>query len=113
MGLSYRKSLSAGPFRFNLSGSGIGVSVGVPGFRVGTGPRGNYVSISKGGFTYRTTLPSSSSSPSYRPSSSPVHHRGHPPAASKNASHTVGPIVAVTSATAQQLASSSFFRKPR
>jgi hypothetical protein len=107
MGLSYRKSLSAGPFRFNLSGSGIGVSVGVPGFRVGTGPRGNYVSISKGGFKYRATLPPSSTSPSYRPSSSPVHHRGNPPAASTNASHTVGPMLAVTSATAQQLASSS------
>ena len=45
MGLSYRKSISAGPFRFNLSDSGIGVSVGVRGFRVGSGPRGNYVSI--------------------------------------------------------------------
>ncbi|WP_374727087.1 DUF4236 domain-containing protein [Paraburkholderia caribensis] len=45
MRLSYRKSISAGPFRFNLSDSGIGVSVGVPGFRVGSGPRGNYVSI--------------------------------------------------------------------
>ncbi|MEZ0604290.1 DUF4236 domain-containing protein [Paraburkholderia sp. IW21] len=32
MGQSYRKSLSAGPFRFNLSGAGIGVSVGSPDF---------------------------------------------------------------------------------
>jgi hypothetical protein len=56
MGLSFRKSVKAGPFRFNLSGSGIGVSVGVPGFRVGTGPRGNYISMSAGGFTYRKSL---------------------------------------------------------
>jgi hypothetical protein len=32
-----RKSLRAGPFRLNLSRSGIGLSVGVPGFRVGAG----------------------------------------------------------------------------
>ena len=37
-----------GPFRFNLSKSGLGVSAGVPGFRVGTGPRGNYVHMGRG-----------------------------------------------------------------
>ncbi|KAI3591784.1 hypothetical protein D9X30_3309 [Cupriavidus sp. U2] len=56
MGLSYRKSISAGPFRFNISGKGVGVSVGVPGFRIGSGPRGHYVSVSAGGFTYRQSL---------------------------------------------------------
>ncbi|QYD69153.1 DUF4236 domain-containing protein [Paraburkholderia edwinii] len=56
MGLSFRKSVKAGPFRFNLSSSGVGVSVGAPGFRIGTGPRGNYISMSGGGFTYRTSL---------------------------------------------------------
>jgi Protein of unknown function (DUF4236) len=56
MGLTFRQSVSAGPFRFNLSDSGIGVSVGVPGFRVGTGPRGHYVSISAGGLRYRQAL---------------------------------------------------------
>lgn len=56
MGFYVRKSLSAGPFRFNLSKSGMGVSVGVPGFRVGTGPRGNYVHMGRGGVYYRTTL---------------------------------------------------------
>src|SRR5271165_5952386 len=29
---------SAGPFRFNLSRSGLGVSMGVKGFRIGSGP---------------------------------------------------------------------------
>jgi hypothetical protein len=51
-----RKSVKAGPFRFNLSRSGVGVSVGVPGFRVGTGPRGNYVRVGAGGVQYRSTL---------------------------------------------------------
>ncbi|HDR9767552.1 TPA: DUF4236 domain-containing protein [Burkholderia cepacia ATCC 25416] len=106
MGLSYRKSISAGPFRFNLSGSGIGVSVGMPGFRVGTGPRGNYVSISKGGFTYRATLPSSgvrlpaSPQPTSRtPAAGPIY--------TSPATATVGPMMSVASATADQLTSSS------
>lgn len=56
MGFYIRKSISAGPFRFNLSGSGIGMSVGVKGFRVGTGPRGNYVHMGRGGLYYRASL---------------------------------------------------------
>lgn len=55
MGLYVRTTLRAGPFRFNVSGAGIGVSVGVPGFRVGTGPRGNYVRVGGQGVYYRTT----------------------------------------------------------
>lgn len=34
MGLRFRKSFSAGPFRINLSKSGVGYSVGTKGFRV-------------------------------------------------------------------------------
>lgn len=56
MGFYIRKSISAGPFRFNLSGHGVGMSVGVKGFRVGTGPRGNYVSMGHGGLYYRASL---------------------------------------------------------
>jgi Protein of unknown function (DUF4236) len=52
MSLSMRSSLKAGPFRFNLSKSGIGMSTGVPGFRVGTGPRGNYVRVGTGSLAY-------------------------------------------------------------
>jgi hypothetical protein len=55
MGFYVRKSLKAGPFRFNLSKSGVGVSTGVPGFRVGTGPRGNYVRLGKSGVFYGST----------------------------------------------------------
>jgi hypothetical protein len=50
-----RKSIKAGPFRFNLSKSGLGVSAGVPGFRIGSGPRGNYVRVAGGIVEYRST----------------------------------------------------------
>lgn len=56
MGFYIRKSVKAGPFRFNLSKSGIGVSAGVPGFRIGTGPRGNYVHVGRNGIYYRASL---------------------------------------------------------
>jgi hypothetical protein len=51
-----RKSVSAGPFRFNFSKGGIGVSVGVKGFRLGTGPRGHYVHAGRGGVYYRGSI---------------------------------------------------------
>lgn len=57
MGLYIRKSVKVGPFRFNLSKSGIGVSTGVTGLRLGTGPRGNYIHMGRGGLYYRKTLP--------------------------------------------------------
>jgi hypothetical protein len=56
MGFYIRKAISVGPFRFNLSKSGVGLSTGVKGFRVGTGPRGNYVHIGRGGLYFRKTL---------------------------------------------------------
>lgn len=56
MGFYIRKSISAGPFRFNLSGSGMGMSIGVKGFRVGTSPRGNYIHMGRGGLYYRASL---------------------------------------------------------
>lgn len=40
MGFTYRKSVNLGPFRVNLSKSGLGYSVGGRGFRVGTTARG-------------------------------------------------------------------------
>jgi DNA polymerase III subunit epsilon len=57
MSFYVRKSLKAGPFRFNASKSGLGVSVGVPGFRVGLiGPRGHYIQAQRGGLCYRKSL---------------------------------------------------------
>ena len=68
MGFYLRKSVSVGPFRVNFSNSGVGVSAGIKGLRVGTGPRGNYISVGTGALRYRATLPSSRSPG--RPSSS-------------------------------------------
>lgn len=79
MGFYVRKSIKAGPFRYNLSKSGVGVSVGVPGFRVGTGPRGNYIRAGKGGVYYRATIGGSrrqpaqpAPQPSYAPPRQPI-----------------------------------------
>jgi hypothetical protein len=44
MGWSYRKSLNLGPFRVNVSKSGIGYSIGGGGFRTGTSARGRHYS---------------------------------------------------------------------
>src|SRR2546430_93338 len=51
-----RKSISAGPFRFNLSKSGLGLSVGIKGLRIGLGPRGHYIHAGRGGLYYRASL---------------------------------------------------------
>lgn len=60
MGLLARTTVKAGPFRFTASRSGLTISAGVPGFRVGSGPRGNYVSVGGGGVRYRTSVRTSS-----------------------------------------------------
>ena len=57
MGFIYRKSISAGPFRLNVSKRGIGVSAGVPGFRVtqsSTGRRYTTFNLPGSGMSYRT-----------------------------------------------------------
>jgi len=56
MGIYLRKSISVGPFRFTASKSGINVSAGVKGFRLGSGPRGNYIHMGAGGVYYRASL---------------------------------------------------------
>jgi hypothetical protein len=56
MGLFFRKSFKLGPARMNLSKSGLGVSAGIRGARVGIGPRGPYVTASKDGIYYRKHL---------------------------------------------------------
>jgi uncharacterized membrane-anchored protein YhcB (DUF1043 family) len=53
MGWSYRKSFGSGPFRINLSKSGVSFSAGVKGARVNIGPRGTYVNLSSHGISYR------------------------------------------------------------
>ncbi len=56
MAFYLRKSFKAGPIRFNLSKSGIGVSAGVKGLRAGTGPRGAYMHAGRGGVYMRKSL---------------------------------------------------------
>jgi Protein of unknown function (DUF4236) len=57
MPVSLRRSVKAGPFRFNLSPHGLGVSAGVKGFRVGlAGPRGHYIRMGGGGVYYRKSF---------------------------------------------------------
>ncbi len=50
MGFTYRKFFNLGPFRVNLSKSGVGYSVGGRGFRVGINhskPQADYNPLSK------------------------------------------------------------------
>lgn len=56
MGFYIKKSIRVGPMRFNLSNSGVGVSIGIKGLRIGTGPRGNYIYMGAGGISYRASL---------------------------------------------------------
>ena len=51
-----RKAFSFGPFRLNLSKSGLGLSFGVTGFRIGTGPKGPYIHAGRGGLYFRKSL---------------------------------------------------------
>jgi hypothetical protein len=97
MGFYVRKSVAVGPFRFNLSSSGVGMSVGVRGLRVGAGPRGNYVRMGRGGIYYQQTF--------------------HAPAAPREAPRlqpspqvpagTHAPLQEIASANAAQIADSS------
>lgn len=70
-----RKSVSAGPFRFNFSKGGVGVSIGVKGLRIGTGPRGHYIHAGRGGLYYRATLGNAGRS---RQSAVPQQHSPSP-----------------------------------
>ncbi|QTW19993.1 DUF4236 domain-containing protein [Comamonas kerstersii] len=56
MGVTFAKSVKVGVLRFNFSGRGIGVSAGIPGLRVGIGPRGAYIGGGAYGFRYRQSL---------------------------------------------------------
>lgn len=51
-----KDSVTIGPFRVNLSKSGLGFSSGVKGFRFGTGPKGHYIHAGMNGIYYRKTL---------------------------------------------------------
>ena len=55
MGFRFRKSQSFGAFRLNFSTSGVGMSIGAGGFRLGLSSNGqlyNTVNIPNTGLTY-------------------------------------------------------------
>lgn len=57
MGFYLRKSFGFGPFRLNLSKSGLGASFGVKGARIGINPKGRgYVHAGRAGFYFREAL---------------------------------------------------------
>ena len=56
MGWYLRKSIGFGPFRVNLSKSGIGYSFGVRGARIGANSRGTYVRMGRGSVYYQKYL---------------------------------------------------------
>jgi hypothetical protein len=113
MGLYLRKSVRVGPLRFNLSKGGVGVSAGIKGFRVGTGPRGNYVHMGAGGIYYRATIPSASLRSRLALPKGPGRPMlGIPPALPlphqpPSISNTHGPMVDIDSAEATTIVDSS------
>lgn len=95
-----RKYVTLGPFRFNLSKSGIGVSAGVRGLRLGAGPRGHYVHAGRGGLYYKRSLTSANPP-------QPGTSRPEPIPAAEGATPTVGPMIEIDSAATTQLTDSS------
>lgn len=104
MGLYLRKSVRVGPFRFNLSKGGVGVSVGIKGLRVGAGPRGNYVHMGAGGIYYRATIPAGKPNPLGRPATLRDFQPQGSPAIPAG---THGPMVEIDSVDATQIVDSS------
>jgi hypothetical protein len=51
-----RMGFNFGPLRLNLSKSGFGLSFGVKGARVGTGPKGPYAHAGRHGLYWRKSL---------------------------------------------------------
>ena len=104
MGLYFRRSVRVGPFRFNFSKSGIGVSTGIPGFRVGTGPRGAYVHMGVGGLYYRQSLGSTGTRPA---GTRQPGARGLPSYAGEVDDLTVSPMEDIESASVLELTDAS------
>lgn len=105
MGLYLRRSIRVGPLRFNFSTSGIGVSAGIPGFRIGTGPRGAYVHMGAGGLYYRQSLGNGGRVPRGAPSDSGRRAVVERPSVTPDDS--LGPMREIDSATVLELTDSS------
>lgn len=107
MGFYLRKSLTAGAFRFNLSKSGVGVSVGFKGFRVGAGPRGNYVHMGRGGIYYRASLGNALSSENLLQRPATGHTNNNPFENTKQSESTIGAMQEIESGDVLQMTDSS------
>lgn len=101
MGFYVRKSIRVGPMRFNLSKSGVGVSIGIKGLRIGTGPRGNYIHMGAGGISYRASL--SPNSPQSTREKIPNKYEDD----SVERSHTHAPLEEIESSHVTQIVDSS------
>ncbi len=107
MGFYIRKALKVGPFRFNLSKSGVGVSAGIKGLRLGTGPRGNYVHMGRGGLYFRKSLNAPggrAASRSQAPQSLPSPGE---PSSPEVPLGTVGPLQDIESGAVQEMVDAS------
>jgi hypothetical protein len=69
----------------------------MPGFRVGMGPRGNYIHAGRGGFYYRATLPSNAG---HSPAAAPSPYPAHAPEPTRA---TVGPEQEIESGSVLQM----------
>lgn len=97
MGFYIRKAVKVGPLRFNLSKSGIGVSGGFPGFRVGSGPRGNYIHMGRKGLYYRKSLKSLGES------QKPKRRQAHEEKVPTGPDPTVGPYKEIESTSVLEM----------
>lgn len=75
MGWYLRKSVKIGPMRVNFSKRGVGASVGMKGFRIGSGPKGPYVAGGRGGLYFHQNLRSRAA----RPASAQTPSAAFPP----------------------------------
>lgn len=107
MGFYMRKAIKVGPLRFNLSKSGVGVSAGIKGLRLGTGPRGNYVHMGRGGLYFRKSL----NSPGGRAAARPRTPQRLPglgePSGPEVPLGTAGPLQDVESGSVQEMVDAS------
>lgn len=106
MGFYVRKALKVGPLRFNLSKSGVGVSAGIKGLRLGTGPRGNYVHMGRGGLYFRKSLNSPGGRAGVRPGTPHPAALGEP-SGPQVPPDTVGPLRDIESGSVQEMVDAS------
>lgn len=107
MGFYIRKALKVGPLRFNLSKSGVGVSAGIKGLRLGTGPRGNYVHMGRGGLYFRKSLNLPGGRATARSDTPPPLPGLGEPSGPKIPMGTVGPLEDIESGSVQEMVDAS------